>query len=138
MRVTKPASRNELRKGATTTAARTKTPALFKLSKRSGPSIDRRMRKAPRSASHELLRKNASDMTTGTPLGSCTKRCAENAPRRTTHHCRVGSRSSAASRIEFGGHRAEGECEGNFSAKPMSAPTQYATPTSATLRNRAL
>src|SRR5258708_11533892 len=57
MRLTKPASRNELRKGATTTAARTKTPALFKLSKRSGPSIDRRMRKAPRSASHELLTK---------------------------------------------------------------------------------
>src|SRR6266566_6187618 len=118
----KAASTNEERKGAKNAAKKTKIPTLRKRSNRTGRSIRYRTQPAPMSASQELLMNQQRIIVGGTPLSSCTARCAGNAASSTTHQMRTGVKRSAASRMELGGQRTETGCGRKVSANPIFAP----------------
>src|SRR5438270_2539442 len=119
---TKAASTKEERKGAKNAAKKIKIPTLPRRSNRTGRSIRRRTQAAPISASHELLMNQQRIIVGGTLFCSSTARCAGNATRNMTHQMRIGVKRSAASKMEFGGHRTETGCGRRVSAKPIFAP----------------
>ena len=91
------------------TAKMVKIPTSRKLSNLSGPSMKYRTQNAPINASLMLLTNQDRIIKTGTPLWSCTARCAGNTPSRTIHHALFGVSNRAASKIALGGQRVETE-----------------------------
>jgi len=87
--------------------ASTKTPTWRESSNRSGPLVSRRTSVAPISASEQLLTNQPSSIGTGTPFASWMATWAGSAASSMIHHTRVGARSSAARRMELGGHIVE-------------------------------
>ncbi len=128
--VTKAASRKH-DANTPTIEPKTKTPTWRESSNRSGPSVSRRTQTAPTSACEQLLTNQSRIIVTGTPFASWMARWAGNAARSSTGQDRVGASSSAASRMELGGHSVETGDGWMVNAKPMRAPRKYPRHTSA-------
>ena len=122
--VTKPASRKHDRDTPTVQAS-TKTPTWRESSSRSAPLVSRRIKRAPISASEQLLTNHPRSIGTGTPFASCMATWAGSAASRRIHQDRVGARSSAARRMELGGQSVEMGYGWSFSANPIFAPRKY-------------
>jgi len=80
------------------------------------------MQVAPISACEQLLTNQSRIIVSGIWLASWMARCAGNAARSRIAHDLVGDSSSAASRIELGGHRVDTGEGWIVNAKPTRAP----------------
>src|SRR5207237_10938649 len=105
--LTKPASKNEERKGPMKTTQRQKKPTLLRRFSLTGPPMRYRVRHAPITASQELLMNQHRTIVGGTCLCSSTPECAGNASTRTSHQLRSGVNRSSTAKIELGGQRVE-------------------------------
>src|SRR3954462_355208 len=112
---------NDETKDATTAATRNASTSSI-LVNASSRRTSARTHSAPMRASLALLTNQARTIDKGTPPCSSATMCAENADASTSHQEATGVRSSAANRIEFGGHSTETGLGGNVSARPSFPP----------------
>ncbi len=119
--VTAAASRKpEIAVAATT--PRKKTDRRRGVSKRGGASLSNQTVPADNTASVQLVRKRASTIVGGQPVGSSTATWTGNTGSRTSHQRRGGTRRSAAVMMAFGGQRTDGVAGGTRRSSPRMLP----------------
>src|SRR4030095_334693 len=116
---TRAVSRNDAPNGARTAPKKMKMVRSRSLSNRTRPSTRCETHKAPIKAWSELLTNQETTTPGGTPLCNSDARCAGNAASKISHHQRLGVRSNAARRIEFGIQRTDTEPGCRAKAKPI-------------------